>query len=52
MKLKLSFWQIINMNVGFGIQYSFGFNKALLTRFMIFLAPVQTSCLYLILPGH
>jgi hypothetical protein len=28
----------------FCIQYSFGFNKALLTRFMIFLA-VQTSCL-------
>jgi len=29
MKLKLSFWQIINMNVGFfGIQYSFGLQQS------------------------
>ena len=28
-KLKLSFWQIINMNVGFfGIQYSFGLQQS------------------------
>jgi maltose/moltooligosaccharide transporter len=27
-KIKLSFWQIINMNVGFGIQYSFGLQSA------------------------
>ncbi|MEN9655728.1 MAG: hypothetical protein RL311_648, partial [Bacteroidota bacterium] len=28
-KLKLNFWQIINMNVGFfGIQYSFGLQQS------------------------
>ena len=28
-KIKLSFWQIINMNVGFfGIQYSFGLQQS------------------------
>ena len=30
MKPHLSFWQIVNMNVGFfGIQFSFGLSKAI-----------------------
>jgi maltose/moltooligosaccharide transporter len=41
-EIKIKFWQIINMNVGF---FAFSIvlvcNKALLTRFMIFLAPVR-----------
>jgi maltose/moltooligosaccharide transporter len=44
MKLKLSFWQIINMNVGFGIQYSFGLQQSAVNPIYDFLG-VQTSCL-------
>jgi hypothetical protein len=27
-EIKIKFWQIINMNVGFGIQYSFGLQQS------------------------
>ncbi len=37
-KLKLSFWQIFNMNVGFlGIQYSFGLQQSAINPIFLFL---------------
>ena len=37
LKPRLSFWQIINMNVGFlGIQYSFGLQQSAVNPFTRF----------------
>ncbi len=50
MKLKLSFWQIINMNVGFfGIQYSFGLQQSAVNPIYDFLGahPDQLALLNL-----
>jgi maltose/moltooligosaccharide transporter len=47
-KFKLSFWQIINMNVGFfGIQYSFGLQQSAVNPIYDFLGapPDQISIL-------
>ncbi|MDP5100220.1 MAG: MFS transporter [Nonlabens sp.] len=49
-KIKLSFWQILNMNVGFfGIQYSFGLQQSAVTPIYDFLgaAPDQIPILHL-----
>jgi len=49
-KAKLSFWQILNMNVGFfGIQYSFGLQQSAVTPIYDFLgaAPDQIPLLHL-----
>ncbi len=49
-KLKLSFWQILNMNVGFfGIQYSFGLQQSAVTPIYDFLgaSPDQIPILHL-----
>ena len=49
-KPKLSFWQILNMNVGFfGIQYSFGLQQSAVTPIYDFLgaAPDQIPILHL-----
>ncbi len=49
-KVKLSFWQILNMNVGFfGIQYSFGLQQSAVTPIYDFLgaAPDQIPILHL-----
>ncbi len=49
-KPKLSFWQILNMNVGFfGIQYSFGLQQSAVTPIYDFLgaAPDQIPLLHL-----
>ena len=50
-KPKLSFWQILNMNVGFfGIQYSFGLQQSAVTPIYDFLGaspdqiPIVASC--------
>ena len=37
-KIKLSFWQILNMNVGFfGIQYSFGLQQTAINPIFLYL---------------
>ncbi|MBC8755945.1 MFS transporter [Kordia sp. YSTF-M3] len=49
-KVKLSFWQILNMNVGFfGIQYSFGLQQSAVTPIYDFLgaSPDQIPILHL-----
>lgn len=49
-KVKLNFWQILNMNVGFfGIQYSFGLQQSAVTPIYDFLgaAPDQIPILHL-----
>jgi len=49
-KIKLNFWQILNMNVGFfGIQYSFGLQQSAVTPIYDFLgaAPDQIPILHL-----
>ena len=49
-KIKLSFWQILNMNVGFfGIQYSFGLQQSAVTPIYDFLgaSPDQIPILHL-----
>lgn len=49
-KVELSFWQILNMNVGFfGIQYSFGLQQSAVTPIYDFLgaAPDQIPMLHL-----
>lgn len=49
-KIKLSFWQILNMNVGFfGIQYSFGLQQSAVTPIYDFLgaSPDQIPLLHL-----
>lgn len=49
-KLKLTFWQILNMNVGFfGIQYSFGLQQSAVTPIYDFLgaSPDQIPILHL-----
>lgn len=49
-KVKLNFWQILNMNVGFfGIQYSFGLQQSAVTPIYDFLGatPDQISILHL-----
>lgn len=49
-KIKLSFWQILNMNVGFfGIQYSFGLQQSAVTPIYDFLGatPDQIPILHL-----
>jgi len=48
-KGKLSFWQILNMNVGFfGIQYSFGLQQSAVTPIYDFLgaSPDQVPILH------
>jgi maltose/moltooligosaccharide transporter len=41
-KPKLSFWQIINMNVGFfGIQYSFGLQQSAINPLYTFYTPPE-----------
>lgn len=51
-KVKLSFWQILNMNVGFfGIQYSFGLQQSAVNPIYDFLGatpdeiPVKKLCI-------
>ena len=49
-KPQLSFWQIINMNVGFfGIQYSFGLQQTAINPFIAFYMPNLKNFLCLIL---
>jgi maltose/moltooligosaccharide transporter len=49
--MKLNFWQIINMNVGFCIQYSFGLQQSAVNPIYDFLAsPDQLPILNL--AGH
>ncbi len=52
MKIKLSFWQIINMNVGFfGIQYSFGLQQSAVNPIYDFLGAHPDQIPFLNLAG-
>jgi maltose/moltooligosaccharide transporter len=51
-KIRLSFWQIINMNVGFfGIQYSFGLQQSNMSPIYKYLGAEESSLPYLWLAG-
>jgi len=51
-KLKLSFWQIINMNFGFfGLQYSFGLQQANMSPIYSYLGAEESKLPYLWLAG-
>jgi maltose/moltooligosaccharide transporter len=51
-KPRLSFWQIINMNVGFfGIQYSFGLQQSNMTPIYSYLGATEAALPYLWLAG-
>jgi maltose/moltooligosaccharide transporter len=51
-KLKLSFWQIINMNFGFfGLQYSFGLQQANMSPIYSYLGAQESKLPYLWLAG-
>ncbi|MBC7914277.1 MAG: MFS transporter [Pyrinomonadaceae bacterium] len=51
-KTKLSFWQIINMNVGFfGLQYSFGLQQANMSPIYTYLGAEESKLPYLWLAG-
>ncbi len=51
-KLRLSFWQIVNMNVGFfGIQYSFGLQQSNMSPIYKYLGADEASLPYLWLAG-
>lgn len=51
-KLKLSFWQIINMNFGFlGLQYSFGLQQANMSPIYSYLGAEEKNLPYLWLAG-
>ena len=48
-KIKLSFWQIINMN--FGLQYSFGLQQANMSPIYSYLCAGESKLPYLWLAG-
>ena len=51
-KIKLSFWQIINMNFGFfGLQYSFGLQQANMSPIYSYLGAEESKLPYLWLAG-
>jgi maltose/moltooligosaccharide transporter len=51
-KIRLSFWQIINMNVGFfGIQYSFGLQQSNMSPIYKYLGAEESTLPYLWLAG-
>lgn len=51
-KIKLSFWQIINMNFGFfGLQYSFGLQQANMSPIYSYLGAQESKLPYLWLAG-
>ncbi len=51
-KIKLNFWQIINMNVGFfGLQYSFGLQQANMSPIYSYLGAEESKLPYLWLAG-
>jgi len=51
-KIKLSFWQIINMNFGFlGLQYSFGLQQANMSPIYSYLGAAEKNLPYLWLAG-
>lgn len=51
-KVKLSFWQIINMNFGFfGLQYSFGLQQANMSPIYSYLGAQESKLPYLWLAG-
>ncbi len=51
-KIKLSFWQIINMNFGFlGLQYSFGLQQANMSPIYSYLGAEEKNLPYLWLAG-
>lgn len=51
-KIKLSIWQIVNMNVGFfGLQYSFGLQQANMSPIYSYLGAHESSLPYLWLAG-
>ena len=55
MKPQLSFWQIVNMNVGFfGIQFSFGLQQANMSPIYAYLGAEGKNLplLWLAGPGH
>lgn len=52
MKIKLSFWQIVNMNVGFfGLQYSFGLQQANMSPIYSYLGAEESKLPFLWLAG-
>ena len=52
LKVKLSFWQIINMNFGFfGLQYSFGLQQANMSPIYSYLGAEESKLPYLWLAG-
>ncbi|MFD2584433.1 MFS transporter [Pedobacter vanadiisoli] len=52
LKIKLSFWQIINMNFGFlGLQYSFGLQQANMSPIYSYLGAEEKNLPYLWLAG-
>lgn len=51
-KISLSFWQIINMNIGFfGIQYSFGLQQSNMSPIYLYLGADEAKLPYLWLAG-
>jgi maltose/moltooligosaccharide transporter len=51
-KIKLNYWQIINMNVGFfGLQYSFGLQQANMSPIYSYLGAEESNLPYLWLAG-